>query len=347
MSTEMHPGCRIPAPVPAGCRNPGLSPLTVVARYTCLGLLLLLCSLPGYPAAARSPASADAVPARHLDQLALRLNHAPAPLRAELAQITIEELATSYAREARRAREDIRHRRVPRDLWRWVTAVEQLAAQLAALAGTVTADSTVHMGLRRGQGVYMVVDGRPVVVNGPRMHDQEALEQRVIARFCTHNSCDQLLPAGTPMDIQPLAGTLSAPPQWRFSEDAGPVCATDDGLEFRFRNTENLRLKRQVCTRLVSELNTLASAIARRKDYGTRVDWEALEIHTPMGTDRQRVELNNNGDYLRARLPLLVSRPELFARLRPWLAAKVGRYPQRLVVKNADSLLPRFYLPEQ
>jgi len=303
--------------------------------YRYLLFFLLLCGLP--PCAALAQRATPATPMYRLGGLAANIADGPAPLRADLARVAIDELATAYADEAARARRDKRSRTHQADLRRWAAAVEALATDYAALAASILPDTPVEVSIGPEGSLYLIVAGRPVIASDPRMREQAAFEQRVIVRFCELNRCDDLLdePVAAPA-FAPDAGTDKV--LWSFSQQAGPVCSSTDGLEFQFLNMDNLGSKREACARTTAELNALAAAIAREVAGGIRVDWNRLVIqHLPDGDEQ--VILNGDGDYLRLALPTLVARQNLFTLVLPWLAAKVNGQHYTLVVLNAGRLL--------
>jgi hypothetical protein len=187
--------------------------------------------------------------------------------------------------------------------------------------------------------LYLIVDGRPVAVASPRLGEQMAFEQRVLARFCERNRCENLVDEPGSSVPASLEGTNSAAPRWSFSQNAGPVCSTGDGLEFQFLNADNLGEKRVACSRVVAELNALAAAIVQREAGGVRVEWNSLALHSLANGQGEQVVLNKDGDYLRIEAPALAVTPALFTLVRPWLAAKVKGERYRLVVINAGRLL--------
>jgi len=303
--------------------------------YRYLLFFLLLCALP--PCAAPAQYATPDAPVYRLSGLAANIADGPAPLRADLARVAIDELAMAYADEAARARRDKRNRTQQADLRRWAAAVEALASDYAALAASILPDTPVEVRTGPEGSLYLIVAGRPVIASDPRMREQAAFEQRVIARFCELNLCDDLLdePVAVPA-VMPDAAAATV--QWSFSQQAGPVCSSDDGLEFQFLNMDNIGSKREACARTTAELSALAAAVAREVAGGIRVDWNRLVIqHLPEGDEQ--VILNGEGDYLRLALPTLVARQELFALVLPWLAAKVNGQHYTLVVLNAGRLL--------
>ena len=302
--------------------------------------LLLLCLVPLGMATAFEPGAANKQQAYHLDQLALGLKDAPGPVRADLAYAAISELAAAFAFESRLARQEMQQQPGQRKLGRWAVAVENLASELDELAQTVTTQSSVRTGFGPGNSLYLVVDNKPVVISGPRAKDQADLEKRIVLRFCSMHPCKQLIPLPRMSDANPVVSTRATNTQWSFSEDAGPVCRTDDGLVFQFDNASDLRRKREACARVVAELQLLATEIIQHKQKGARVNWKAMKITTlPLGGPHE-IQLNNDGDALNLYVPALAAAPDLFTLLRPWLAANVSGVDHRVVISDAEILLP-------
>jgi hypothetical protein len=303
-------------------------------------VLLLLCLAPPGIAMGFQPDTENREPVYYLDQLAIGLKNAPGPVRADLAYTAISELAAAFTEESRLAREEIRRQPGQRKLRRWAVAVENLAFELDDLAQTVTSQSSVQVVFGPGKSLYLVVDDKPVVVSGPRSKDQADLEKRIVSRFCSLHPCSQLVPEPLTSEALPVPDTSTATTRWSFSEDAGPVCSTDDGLVFQFDNASDLRRKREACARVVTELHLLAAQINQRKGTGTRVKWKAVEISTlPLGVYHE-IQLNDEGDTLNLYVPALASAPDLFLLLRPWLAANVSGVNQPVMISNAETLLP-------
>lgn len=314
----------------------------------CCILLLLICSIPITPASAATTHTA-------LTRLADSLVGAPAPLRADLAQAALLELSAAYAREAQRAREDLRNRPGKTDLRRWANAIDNLAADYASLAATITPMTPVDVSIGPDHDLHLTVDGQPVVVAGPRPREQAALEQRILVNYCTLNLCDPgeyastavSLGSNIAISISPYAsgaGDNAVITRWSFSP-IGPSCGTDDGLEFQFANADVLRQKRTLCTAIVTELQQLAALITRQAAMGIAVDWNALRIE-PIDSGAQQVNLNSGGTTIDMPLPFLVALPELFELARPWLAAKVRGETFHLVLINADRLMAPLLVQE-
>ena len=271
-----------------------------------------------------------------LGSVARALIDEPAPMRADFAWLVIAEMATVYAEEAERARTEAGNKRNSRNLRNWSNAVQAFSDDLASLANEVNTSTPVSIRMGAGNQVHLYIDGTPVIVGSPNGSEQAAFEQRVLERFCSLHRCDTLV-LETPLPVQ-LTNTRDSTARWSFSQHAGPVCMTDTGLEFQFRDTQDLRERRDICEQAVLELNVLATGIAKKKLHGTWIDWNALVIHTSQEPGQYQVLLNGQGDEIRLSLPVLAARADLFRIVRPWLAARVDGNEYNLVVLNAGRL---------
>jgi hypothetical protein len=300
---------------------------------------LVLCALPGQLAAASRLVAYDgqaAVPS-DIHRLAARLTDAPEPLRADFALAALSELIVAYRWEAHRARAEIRRGQGGRDLSRWSRAVEGMVADLQRLVDNLSPETPVSVSTLYADTVYLIVDGNPVLLTGPRKHEDAALERRVLERFCGRNDCSDLMEQE--QVARPAPAKSGATPLWRFGDAAGPVCASGDGLELQFQNAFELNKKREACTRIVAELNSLAMALKRKIGSGIRIDWNRLAIRPDPGANVEHIVLNADGDYLLMSVPSLEQSQKLFRLVLPWLAAKVAGTPYNLVVLNTERLL--------
>ena len=269
--------------------------------------------------------------------LAARLKDAPLELRADFALVALSELIEAYSQEADRARAELRRTGGNRDLSRWVRAIDALIRELQGLLDALGPDMPVQIMGRDAQTVYLIVDGEPVLLSGPRASDRAMLEQRVLERFCSRNYCDDLFEDHLPQVAASV--TREPPPLWRFSDQGGPVCTSGSGLELQFRSASDLRRKREICTHVVAELNSLITALRDSISDGKPVEWAHLAIHPDSGTDLQRAVFNAAGDYLLLPLPSLSGAQQFFTASLPWVAARVEDRRYNLVILNAEEKL--------
>ncbi len=270
-------------------------------------------------------------------RLALAVSKAPTAVRAEFAAAAVSEMVLAFGNEADRARQDVRDKAPGRSPARWAAAVDGYAATLTTILHDTASDTPVDISIGTENDVALTINGTPVMVSFPQTVQQAVFEQRVVDRFCSRYRCEELI--ADYQAVNPPPSIHAAPPRWSFSGQAGPVCATDDGLAFQFRDTLMLTQKRKACDRIIAELNALAIALAENRAAGIPIDWNQLSIRTLPGEDQHYVELDSAGGYIRMPLPGLASTARLFELVRPWLAAKVKGNSIQQVVINADRLM--------
>jgi hypothetical protein len=288
-------------------------------------------------------ADADRLPSR-FNRIAVAISKEAEPVRAEFALAAISEMTAAYSTEAELARLDARSGSGRRDLLRWAGAVDAYAAELAAIGEALTPETAIGISIGADSSVYLNIGGRPVMVGTPSARKQGEFEQRIIDRFCAAYRCEDFV-SDPDLVVVRKQQAQGQPPSWSFSQYAGPACSTADGLELQFQTMQDLRRKREICNRLVSELNLLLAGIDAEVDAGAWVDWNQLEIRGSPNAEQQQVLLNGNGDMLYLAVPGLTEVPDFLRRTLPWLAARLHGESYRLVLLNADTLLAPLLYP--
>jgi hypothetical protein len=304
-------------------------------------VLVLLAALLFVGMQTRSLAAANQAAASAVVQLARVLQDSPLPMRSDFAWLALTQMAEFYSEEAVRARTETRNTARAGDVSQWAAAVDGYARKLAALAGTITSVTPISVSVGSDDSVQIYVAGQPVILTEAISGQQSVYEQRLLDRFCTLYICEDLLPdleAGGRAIPATSAAAADTTAYWSFSQHAGPVCMTDDGLEFQFQQLAGLGEKRAACSRVVAELGELARAIAYEQQQGVRINWDVLQVLPAPADEPQRVLLAA-GVEIRLLLPMLADIPKLLGIVRPWLTARVRGEDYPLVVLNADRLL--------
>jgi len=305
------------------------------------GLLLLLLGLLLVATQAQSLASTSEDAPSVVVQLARVLHDSPLPMRSDFAWLALTQMAEFYTEEAARARREMRHTSRARDASKWAASVDDYARKMSTLADSITTATPISITIGIDNSVHVYVDGQPVILTGAISGQQSAYEQRVVERFCILYLCEDLLPALEYREREQSAAltqTDTTRAYWSFSQYAGPVCMTNDGLEFQFQQATDLGEKREACTRAVAELSELAMAIIREQQQGVRVDWVALKVQPAPADEPQRVILATRVEIVLP-LPMLAENPKLLEMVRPWLKARVRGEAYPLVVLNAGHLM--------
>ena len=309
------------------------------ARYSIVSILFVGLLFAG--SQTQSLAATGKVMPSVLEQLARVLHDSPLPMRSDFAWLALTQMAEFYNEEAARARMETRNTPRARDVSKWAASVEDYARKISTLAESITSATAIGISVGIDNSVQIYVGGQPVILTGAISGQQSVYEQRVLERFCILYICEDLLPE-LDIDARELSETIAATDEtvayWSFSQYAGPVCMTNDGLEFQFQKMAGLGEIREACTRVVAELSELARAIAREQQQGTRINWETLEVMPGPADEPQRVRLAARVE-VRLELPMLNGKPELLEIVLPWLMARVRGDNYSLVVLNAGRLM--------
>ena len=305
-----------------------------VVSLLCLGLLF------AGPQTQSLAATGEAMPSV-IVQLASVLHDSPLPMRSDFAWLALTQMAEFYNEEAARARLEARNTPRSRDASQWAASVEDYGRKISTLADSITTATAIDINVGIDNSVQVYIGRHPVILSEAISGQQSVYEQRVLERFCILYICEDLLPEldiGAREVSETLMATDETVAYWSFSQHAGPVCMTNDGLEFQFQQMTGLGEKREACSRVVAELGELARAITHEQQQGTRINWETLEVLPAPADEPQRVRLAARVE-VRLELPMLNGKPKLLKIVRPWLMARVRGDTYSLVVLNADRLM--------
>ncbi len=276
-----------------------------------------------------------------LTRLATVLKESPLPMRSDFAWLALTQMAAFYNEEATRARDELRHSSKARDAANWAASVDNYAGKITAVAESISTESSIIIAIGISNDVHVYVDGQPMILSAALSSQQVDYEQRVLERFCTLYRCDELLQDidyGEPDQNADYLSTDAGNAYWSFSQYAGPVCMTDNGLEFQFQQLSDLAAMRLLCSRIVAELNELTALIVLQQRQGSRIDWGRLTIQSAPAEESTRVILAGRVE-TSLDLPLLAERSELLRLVRPWLKARVRGESYQLIVLNAERVL--------
>jgi hypothetical protein len=290
---------------------------------------------------AKCLASASQVAPSIFVQLARVLHDLPMPIRSDFAWLALTQMAEFYYEQAARARRETSQTPRARDASHWAAAVDDYAREISTLAYSISPETPISIAVEMNNSVNVYVDGRPVILTEAVGGQQSVYEQRILERFCTLYVCEDLLPDLEYSDRESsvaVMGTDETTVFWSFNQDMGPVCKTDDGLEFQFQKMSDLAQKRVACNQAIAELSALARAITREQQQGVRVDWNELGVLLEPAGEPQRVILAA-GTEIRLRLPMLAKNPELLKIVRSWLRSRIRGETLTLVVLNAERLM--------
>jgi hypothetical protein len=265
-------------------------PLTLPALL--LIIAVPLCASTSPPAAAGGRIHVQppqlALLARHLQQL-------DATARWEFASITLEVLQAVYRRELQAAAQERAGRTGQRaKLARWRRATGELVAELQAARQRLDGGAPFSVYADPQHQVLIVVDGRPILVSGPRLETEQAIERQVIARFCAFNDCS-VLAAEALARPEPAASGAGV---WVLAANAPPTFEVEGVLRCEFQDLGQRRRKGEACRRVADESLQLAEAMQAAQRQGYRIDWDWLATSPPSPAVPGQVVVNRDGAYL-------------------------------------------------
>ena len=147
--------------------------------------------------------------------------------------------------------------------------------------------------------VRFVVDSEQLMLNAPRLSDQNALEATLVEQFCLREYCEngrETVEDKTRAQMDEVSG------RWEFSTKTKPTYTADDGLQCVFRDQRHLTLKRQACKSLIYELRFLAEAFKALKAKGAKVDWNRITIKAQGDAKPSQVFYNTRRQFFHAPL---------------------------------------------
>ncbi len=274
-----------------------------------------------------------------LATLAGALSRASDEERRTFARIALAEMSAAYEDEFNRAGQAEPKTQAARNkLTRWRFATRRYLTELGEISRVLDNTDSLRLHVDKQQRVLMFVGEHPIIVNGPRIGGKEALEQRILEKFCLAHTCDVLLATAShsaPEPQYPAAGT------WAFGHQRRPRYETVDGLFFEFRNMSDRALKEKACLAIIPELRELATALKEAREARYAIDWPGLAIESLPASDDHQVILNRQGDFLRLSLPRLEETEGFWREALPWLRARANGKDHGMRFPNSERLLHR------
>lgn len=255
-------------------------------------------------------------------------------MRAEFALAGLAELYEVYSGEADLAKNQAQNQLDGGKLLGWSYSVYRYANEILGAIDAIEQRSEVTLVKVERDYVTVKVAGYSYILSHPRSDQQAAFEQRVLNQFCIIHDCSGLSQAGN-SPVRGTLGTEKPSPVWQFREN-GAVCSMR-GMDLYFADMSRLAGARDLCTRFMGELLTLAGELIWQRQYSVEVDWGFMDISDTPDSPVHIVQLNAQGDAAMLTVPLLWSTPGLLTQLKPWLRATVnGEKVNKVLLKAAD-----------
>ena len=235
--------------------------------------------------------------------------------RVLFAEIALQEMIFAYDAELHNLSADRGVSRQRSSQWAagtggYLDTLESVLAQLPVA-------TRIEVVRERVGPLRLVVDDMPVVVSGPDVARQEALEARILDAYCLRRDC------GAPRE-EILEGIYREARKsrgyWSLS-DRGSTFRTDDGLYCLFDDLTELVARKALCEQLIVDLRVIASSLAYLRGQGFPIGWAHLRLDPGDRGGEQRLFLNDRGDYLPLELAVLDRFPGLWLQAVDWVTA--------------------------
>jgi hypothetical protein len=242
-------------------------------------------------------------------------------------------LADAYLAEAQLARADARAAGRDTSLRGWSATVDYYARQMPVLLDDIELGLPVRLTMGGEQSLAITVGDRTVMVSPPRLNQQSAFEQGILAEFCARHSCEQFS-AGNGEQESIFSATARVRPHWMFTAQ-GQVCSFQ-GIKVRFQNEKNLANSRLICEQFLLEVTTLTDALALQQRHGVLIEWDNMDIQSTPQSPEHMVRLNAPGDSVVVVVPMLYRSPDLLQRVIPWIRERLSNQTEASIELDAD-----------
>jgi|WetSurMetagenome_2_1015567.scaffolds.fasta_scaffold124171_2 hypothetical protein len=261
------------------------------------------------------------------------LQNASPELRGDFAAIALTNLADAYIAEATLAREEARATGHDANLRGWSVMVDYFARQMPMLLQDIELGLPVRLTIGGDKSLAINVADRIVIVSPPRLNQQGAFEEAILAEFCAKHSCEQFSPGSAERELIPFA-TASVRPDWSFTAQES-VCSCQ-GIKVRFKNEQNLANSRLICEQFLHEVTALTDQLAWQQRHGVSIEWDNLDIQSTPHRPEHMVRLNAIGDSVLVTVPVLYSSPDLLRHIVPWMRQRLSSQTEVSVELDAE-----------
>jgi hypothetical protein len=222
-------------------------------------------------------------------------------LQWEFAAITLDVLLDVYTQELLTSAEEKASTSARRTkLARWQRATRGLIDQIEHARLQLAQGGHFGLYVDPRHQILIIVEGRTVVVSGPRTSAEDRISSPVLEQFCAYNDCSILY--ATPAQASGPGADLAG--IWVLRQGKRPSYRISSGIHCEFDTLEYSDRKAAVCQQLAGELLKLAAALRQAASQSQAIDWEQL-LNSPPGTTKPYIVLNGDGAHLALELDLL------------------------------------------
>jgi len=252
------------------------------------------------------------------------------------AAIALDLLIAAYEIELEHA--SIRAAPTTKDPAGWRSGTWRYVEQLKRIAELVRLGAPIQTIRERDGDVRLVIGTEQVMLNAPRLDGQVRFEQEIAEQMCQYTSCSAR-PSTIEERVQ--AETANLESSWVFARNMPPTYSSSDGLRCIFTDQRHMKLKKEACLAVVTEVRMLAGALTALRTHQKFIDWREVRIAHVGAGQAQKVIYSSNGDFVRMRLPQLSRAESVWRGALPWLEARVSGREMQYVINLPNQLAYR------
>jgi hypothetical protein len=240
---------------------------------------------------------------------------------ALLADAALGEMLREYDTEIDRVERQLRAgTRVNAETYTWYRGTIEARNGLGEIRERLPEAISIEAVVESGGITRLLIDGRSVMVDTPRLSGRAELLRRIAQHACELIDC-----ATADAEADRAAARINrSTGVWSFSDRRAPAYeAKAGGVQCLFQDNAHLQLKTQACERLLGEMDRALVALREVQERGSFIDWSVLRI-LPAPGGAHRIVIDGRGDFLEASLPGLYRLGPQFERVRAWLRASVA-----------------------
>ena len=253
-------------------------------------------------------------------------------------KIALTEMAFVYQEESNRAAEQASLSEKDSKqlkLYRWSQHALSFSETITAMHEDIGERTEVDLLAETGTELYIILDGRPVLISSPVINEQKILEERIISSSCARFYCDM-------KKLEELSGpdrrSIIINAGWVIDKDRY-IFRTETGLNFVFNTIKNKKYKQLFCLKIARDLNLIAEVLRDISGSGIYVDWQYLHINSIAGDSRHELILNQFKDAIYLELESIQFLNDFPEVAIPWFKERLHKDRKEFYFHKAEYLI--------
>jgi hypothetical protein len=290
-----------------------------------------------------------------LIQLVQHLEVADSELKIEFVRIALIEMYNAYQFELRRSQKQLpENRKKQLKIHRWRLALLRFMDTIEQQLFNLDTALTLDFFISPEHKLIVLLNQQPFIINGPNDAGNKVIEKNIVDAFCEYTDCTEYFyETGQPeissnnkqawhykehQNFQPAKQVINPDGYWSIKEGGLFDFIAAENLIIRFNSIVQRYQKEQWAIQFTEEVKLLEKNFSVLKAKGSAIDWSRLKLKKLAYSDSvSKIILNEQGDFIKAPIPLINRNPELFKLVLPWLKARFDNtIKSRSIIVNAE-----------